>query len=66
MERKKREGTAYLGNCPRCGAKARMRLRKLDGEIYTQAYCKKCGKEGPTAASYNPAAKMFGSVVYNT
>lgn len=56
--------TIYLGRCPICGVKAKMRLRKRDGEIYTQAYCTNCGREGPIAASYSFAAKMFGSAVY--
>lgn len=55
--------TIYLGNCPICGVKAKMRLRKRDGEIYTQAYCPNCGREGPIAASYIFAAKLFGSVI---
>ena len=60
----KHNATIYLGNCPICGVKAKMRLRKRDGEIYTQAYCPNCGREGPIAASYSFAAKMFGSAVY--
>lgn len=60
----KRAATIYLGNCPICGVKAKMRLRKRDGEIYSQAYCPNCGREGPIAASYSFAAKMFGGAVY--
>ena len=63
MEQKKLKTTIYLGNCPVCGVKAKMRLRKKGEEIYTQAYCPNCGREGPIAASYVFAAKLFGSVI---
>lgn len=63
MEQRKLKATIFLGNCPVCGVKAKMRLRKKGEEIYTQAYCPNCSREGPIAASYAFAAKLFGSVI---